>query len=260
MIDLHTHVLPAAGDGASTWKEAEIMCRLAARDGIRRLAATPEFFRGDRESDTSALKKDVGVLRRRLKTAGTGRLEILFGASCMFHDEIVSKVSDGRVPTLGESRYFLLDLPVELPSDLEDQIFEICLAGAVPIICGPERNPTLAEKPGVLHGLLRSGAYAHVTAGSLTGAFGSKTERAAEEMVRCRLVQMIASDARDADDRPPVLSGARKAAADLLGAELADQMVNDVPAAVLADEPIPFPEPISPKGRRWRRIRILLGR
>lgn len=260
MIDLQTHVLPGLRDGASSWRETMRMCRLAAQDGIQRLVAAPEFFRRGRIDDPVALREAVAELRRRCRTGGTGNLEILLGASCLFHDGIVSEVEHGTVLTVNDSRYFLLVLPTELPSDLDQLVFDLCMAGTVPIICGPEKNRTLAENPGLLYGMLRSGAYAHVTAASLTGYFGAETRRAAREMVRCRLVQAIASDARDAGDRPPVLSEARKVAAALLGPELADRMVNDVPASILADEPIRFPEPMQPKRRRWRGIRIWFPR
>jgi len=256
MIDLHAHVLPLRGDGPASWGESLQMCRLAAADGIRRLVATPEFTGRDGDGPLEAPHRAVDQLRRRCKTGGTGKLEILFGASCVLHDGLVSKLEGGRLPMLAGSRYFLLVLPSKLPADLEQRIFDMCMADVVPIISGPESNPKVAENPEILHALLRSGAYAHVTAASLTGAFGPKTRRVARELVRCRLVQMIASDARDATHRPPVLSRARRAAAALLDADLADRMVNDVPAAVLADEPVRFPHPLLPKRSPWRGIHV----
>jgi protein-tyrosine phosphatase len=39
MIDLHSHILPGLDDGAATHEEMLALCRMAADDGIRRLAA-----------------------------------------------------------------------------------------------------------------------------------------------------------------------------------------------------------------------------
>ena len=104
---------------------------------------------------------------------------------------------------------------------------------------------------------MQGGAYAQVTASSLTGGFGSSARRAAEMMVRTGLVQMIASDAHNPERRPPVLSEARRVAAGLIGDDLAKRMVEDVPRDVVENRPIRYPEPMDERsGTRsfWRRL------
>jgi len=44
MIDLHCHILPDIDDGPQTWAESLEMARLAVRDGIHTLVATPISF------------------------------------------------------------------------------------------------------------------------------------------------------------------------------------------------------------------------
>ena len=58
-------------------------------------------------------------------------------------------------------------------------------------------------------------------------------------------LHVLATDAHDLKSRPPVLSAARDAVADLRGEEIARSLVYDNPLAVVSGTPLPyFPEPI----------------
>ncbi len=41
MVDIHCHILPGIDDGSDTWETTAQMCRMAARDGITHIVATP---------------------------------------------------------------------------------------------------------------------------------------------------------------------------------------------------------------------------
>ena len=52
-------------------------------------------------------------------------------------------------------------------------------------------------------------------------------------MMEQRLVQIIASDAHDSSERPPILSRAVKVASAIIGSEEAERMVTSIPQAVI---------------------------
>ena len=262
MIDLHSHVLPGLDDGARNWKTALAMCRLAAADGVTNLVATPHFHRGLFPTpQVAAVHSALADLRVLCHKALIYDFDVHLGADCHLHAEVVQNVRDGRVPTINGSRYLLLELPEDsLPRRLKELVFSMSMAGVTPIITHPERNNVLAKHPGILYDLLQSGAYAQVTAASLTGLFGSSVRAAAERMVGAGLVQIIASDAHDPEHRPPVLTAGRDAAAALIGDELARKMVEDVPRAVIEDKPIRFPEPVRPERRKKSLRQRVMGR
>ena len=43
MFDLHCHILPGVDDGAKDKKESEKMLRIAYKEGIRKIVATPHY-------------------------------------------------------------------------------------------------------------------------------------------------------------------------------------------------------------------------
>lgn len=254
MVDLYSHILPGFDDNSIDWEKAVEMCRVAAADGVDRVVASPSFFHPDFPTPPERTVSSALVGLRARTSAFAGDFEILLGPKCYKHDEIVERLRDQTLLTINETRYFLLELPDDIrPQDLDELVFDLCVIGKIPIIVHPERHGLLSNQPEVLYELVQTGAYALVTAASLTGHFGLATRNVAREMVKCRLVQIIASGARDLDQQPPVLSEAAEKADKILGSDLGHRMVEDVPRSVIEDRPIEFESPVRPSrtALRW---------
>lgn len=267
MVDLYSHILPGIDNESIDWDKAVEMCRAAAADGVDRIVASPSFFHPQLPTPPERTVRSALVGLRARISAFPGDFEILLGPKCYMHDGIVESLRKQTLLTINEGRYFLLELPEDIqPHDLDELVFELCLIGKIPIIAHPERHRLLSSRPEVLYELIRTGAYAQVTAASLTGQLGLATRRVAQEMVKCRLVQIIASGARDLEERPPVLSKAAEKVDKILGSDLGQRMVEDVPRSVIEDRPIEFEAPVRPSRRalRWwnwgRSTRLRLSR
>ena len=64
MIDLHCHILPGLDDGARSLNEAVEMARIAEKDGIERIAATPHLFRDNFVYEDLGINKIVIAIRK----------------------------------------------------------------------------------------------------------------------------------------------------------------------------------------------------
>jgi len=112
-----------------------------------------------------------------------------------------------------------------------------------------KRHPAVLQDMNLLYDFILMGAFSQITAMSLTGEFGEEVKRCAQELLKHRLVHVIASDAHSPDTRPPLLSRAVNEAAELAASDsLAASLVNDIPAKILAGEPVVIPEPMRFKG------------
>ena len=108
-------------------------------------------------------------------------LTVLPGQEPRIYGEIIDDYRKGEILTLNDDGKYLF---VELPSDhvpyyTEQLLFEIQLAGLVPIIVHPERNRDFLERPELLYQLVKKGALTQVTAASLAGFFGKKSKNSA---------------------------------------------------------------------------------
>jgi protein-tyrosine phosphatase len=242
MVDIHCHILPEVDDGASSWEIAEEMCRMAAADGIEHIVATPHAnyeYPYDREQNAAALERLRGLLGD----------SVSLSLGCDFHlsyDNVTDALAHPERYTIEGGGYLLIELSdYSIPPTWADTLLQLCQAGLRPVLTHPERNALLQMRPEDILQWAEAGCIMQVTANSLTGRWGERALRVAQMMLSHDAVHVIASDAHDTRDRPPILSLARDAVAHWLDPELARILVDDNPRAMVEGKELPyFPRPI----------------
>lgn len=261
MIDLHCHLLPAIDDGSKSLAMSLDMARMAWADGIRVVACTPHIVPGVYDNDGPSISAAVENLREALLHAGIP-LRLVTGADVHIAPDLDAGLHDGRVLTLNESRYFLLEPPHHvLPPNFEDHIFKLQLAGYVAILTHPERMSWLEANYALIGRLVHNGVWMQVTAGSLTGRFGRRPRYWAERLLDDGFCHLLATDAHNNARRPPLLAEARDAAAKRIGEQEATKLVTTRPFGImndLAPSEIDAPRKAKPQNsgsfwQRWRR-------
>lgn len=233
MIDLHCHILPGIDDGAVDLAAAFAMARTAAADGIVVIACTPHIFSGVFNNEGPQIRAAVNQLQQRLDEEGI-ELYLVPGADNHITPDFASRLKSGRLLTLGNSRYVLVEPPHHVaPPRLDDFFSRLIAAGFAPILTHPERLSWIETHYPVICQLVRSGVWMQITAASLTGSFGRIPRYWAERMLDEGRVHIIASDAHDIDGRSPNLSGARECAARRVGADEAEHLVVTRPRGIL---------------------------
>lgn len=258
MIDLHTHILPGVDDGVRTEDEAVAFARIAVADGTRTLVATPHCREGFYVNERDAVLSGVARLRARLQ-AESLPLDLLPGAEVHLTTELPARVKDGRAPTLGDNgRTLLLELSMsQYPVDVENVVFQLRLAGIQVLFAHPERIRWFEDDVRRYEQMIHLGAWGQITTGSLLGDFGESTQEFSEELMRKRLVHVIASDSHNTRGRRPEMSAAVRAAGRLVGDAYAARMVDEFPRALLlgrdpaAEAPAEAPPPKRSFLGRW---------
>lgn len=227
------------------------MARMAADDGIKRMACTPHIIPGFYEdNDAPRIRSATAALQAAIFEKGIG-LELVVGADVHIAPHLPKTLGTDRVPTLNGTRYFLFEPPHHiLPPRLEHLAAQIIEAGFVPIVTHPERLTWLERHYDTIEQLNALGCLIQITAGSVTGSFGKSARRHAERLMEEGRVDILASDAHNTGGRPPILSRAHDAVAKRLGGDEADAMVDGRPAGILADRPMaPVGMTVEPESR-----------
>lgn len=245
MIDIHCHPLPGVDDGAKTLEEAVEMCHMAASDGITHVVATPHC------NYDYAFRPEVNEEKRRELQAAVGeKPKLLLG--CDFHlsyDNIREIIKDRGGFTINRTRYVLVEFDDQfIPENMDHVFYDLQVAGLVPILTHPERNPVLHRKPEMLYQWVTHGCLVQITAKSLSGGFGATARQLSEMWLARNLVHFFASDAHNTRHRPPLLSVCYDQIAAQKGKGEADRLLRRNPAAVIEDKPLPpGPEPLAPQ-------------
>lgn len=253
MIDLHCHLLPGIDDGPRTLDEALAMARAHVAAGVRTVAATPHVS-WDMPTEAAAIDVGLADLRAALVAEGIP-LEVVRGAEVDVHRAEALSDEELRELTLGGGSWLLLEAPLQQGTPLEPTVRSLLARGHRIVLAHPERSPLLQRDPDGLLELVRAGVVTQVTAGSFSGRFGRTVQRYTEALLARGLVHTVASDAHDPVRRRPGIADQLVAA----GIEdLVPLLAQEVPAAILADGPIP---PVPRRSRpRPRGLRALMGR
>ena len=224
MIDLHNHILPGIDDGAADLSVALEMARMHVAQGVEIVACTPHILPGVYHNEGAAIRRAVDGLQQVLDEAGIP-LILIPGADNHVIPDFVGELHRGRLLTLGDTRYVLVEPPHNVaPARLDELVFTILLANYVPILTHPERLKWVEEKYDLIERMAARGVWMQITSGSLSGRFGRRPKYWAERMIGEGRVHILASDAHDTVKRPPDLAEGRLAAERLVGTAEAAQM------------------------------------
>jgi protein-tyrosine phosphatase len=251
VIDLHSHILPGLDDGTASLAEAVELARQAVAEGVTAMAATPHV-RDDYPTSAEVVDRALVELRGALAAAEIP-LELLSGGELDVH-----RLGDLDEPALYRfslargGRYVLVEFPYGgWPRALEGALSAVHASGLTALLAHPERNPEVQDRPERVGALVEAGVLVQLTAGSLCGRFGRRSQLAARRLLELGLVHVLASDAHRPGPGEPGLA----AAAATLDDDLAAYLTTEAPGAIAAGEPVPSPPPPA-----HRSLRTLLGR
>jgi protein-tyrosine phosphatase len=247
LIDLHSHVLPGIDDGADNLAEAIAICRAAADDGIRVIAATPHV-RNDYPTTVDAMEAGV----RALQTAAAGIVQVLPGAELDLEELNRPTQELARFGLAGNPHYLLVEMPYfGWPLDLAEKLFWLRTLGITSVLAHPERNPEVQARPELLEPIVGGGTLVQLTAAAVDGRLGRRSERCARTLLDSRLAHLIASDAHAPSVRAVGMADAARAIDDT---ELARWLTVDVPRAIVDGVEIPRRPESAKRGGLFRRF------
>jgi len=237
-------MLPGIDDGAGNLDVSLRMARAAVEQGITVVACTPHILPGLYHNSGPAIRQAIKQLQAALDDNGIP-LQLTTGADVHMAPDFVAGLRSGQLLSIADSRYVLVEPPHHTaPPQIEEFFFNLVTAGYVPILTHPERLSWVPSRYQTIKKLVQSGVWMQVTAGSFAGAFGRNPLYWAERMLDEGRVHLIATDAHDAERRPPNLAAGRELVAKRVGAAEAERLVLTRPLGILRDEdPSSLPGP-----------------
>lgn len=237
MVDLHCHILPEMDDGARDAREAVAMAQLALERGTTQLVATPHC----RADGAAAVQDATGFLQEQLQCLGLP-LTIIPGMEIMADAQTPRLLQEGKLLTLGGSRYPLVEFAFEgdgqLPKQLLHQLVE---AGYCPVVAHPERYSYIQQDPRLLNNWLDMGCLLQLNKGSFSGQFGSRCQALAFSLVARGYAGVIASDGHGKDHRTPTLDRTWDMISCEFSPKAAEVLLQENPRRIVKNLPISAP-------------------
>lgn len=213
------------------------MCRLASESGTTKAICTPHIHPGRWENSAQSIQQECNSLRQALQENNIP-LELGYAGEVRLSDDIFSLVKKNQIPFYGEVdgyKIMLLEFPHGHLVPGSDKLTSWLLTqGIRPLIAHPERNKQIMRDPNQLAPFLEMGCWLQVTAGSLTGAFGSSAETVAHSLLQQGAVTVVASDGHNTGARQPVLQASYQLVCSQYGEPIASRLHKETPAQIAA--------------------------
>ncbi len=244
MIDLHSHILPGLDDGAASPEITERMLRIASREGIKKIAATPHGVR-----DLEHYRQVWSEWRTVAIACG---IELIPGMEYDFGFLAEWKrrhQSQAPIQMLNNGRFLLVDFaaPILPPNWHNTLVGDMVDRGARVLVAHPERlYPDILE---VGAEFIDEGAFLQVNAGSLLGHYGPGPRNSAFRLLENGLCHIIAGDVHNLRGKRWPLTEVRDLLTKRYGAAPVECWLEENPLRILNNE---LPHRVTPK-RPWYR-------
>jgi len=248
LVDVHCHLLAGLDDGPRTWDDALAMCRDAAQEGTRLMAATAH--QNDRWPLTpKSILTAAGQLSDLLRQEGVP-ITVFPCAEVMVHPDMEASWSQGQLLSVGNHKqYLLVEMPHGMFVDLRGMVHTFRNLGVRFILAHPERQPELLLEDGAIEELIRLGCLVQVSSASVTAPPTAAAARALKSWFKRGCVHLLGSDGHSRRRRPPKMAGAYEQIRRWAGAGVADRICSVHGNAVLHGLPLTVPEP--QRKRSW---------
>lgn len=239
-VDLHAHYLPALDDGATSREMSLQMIRAVASLGFVDLYATPHQRNGMFMPSRDAIAGAFAAVSADVAAQGPA-VRLGLGAENFWDDVLHGRLRDRTVPVYGDGPAFLFEVhPQIMPAGIENELFQMRVAGLVPVMAHPERYVAIQRDVDLAARIGRHAALM-VDLGALDGAHGRAEMKTARKLVQEGLAHAAATDIHRPEDQKGIAAGIawlRKQ----LGPQGLDRMLAENTRRLLAGE---MPDPPS---------------
>lgn len=191
VTDCHNHILFGVDDSAVFLEQSLELARLAVEMGYDEIYCTPHFMKGYYMADKATIKDNSEKLIEKCKEEGIN-LKFKLSREYYLDENIIESITqNGGVINKRVS----IEGPLGVwPDYMDSLIYEIQLAGYVPVLAHPERNIILSENIKKLKSLKLKGCEIQLSLTSIIGNYGKRVESAFKNIVSEGLANHIASD------------------------------------------------------------------
>lgn len=240
MIDIHAHILPGMDDGAEDMKDTLEMAQIAVENGITAMIATPHCnLPGIYDNYYDSQYTDTYVrVCEKLEEHGIP-LKLLPGMEVFGTPDIPRLIRDGKLKTLNDSRYLLVEFPFEEDIEYMENILEGVLGeGLIPVIAHCERYEAVQKNIYAIDDWKKKGCLIQVNKASLVGKFGRYSYNAAHTLMKRRLVDVVATDCHRPYHRTPVIVDVYEKLDGNYTREYLEKIFNENPRKICLDQEI----------------------
>lgn len=191
--DIHSHLLPSIDDGALTFEDTLQLITSLQKFGTCQFITTPHIMQyvWDNTYEEIKLKEKETVLQLLKKDFNA---PLKAAAEYLMDDHFVNLFQAGQLLTLTEN-YVLVEMSyLNPPIQLYSILFDLQVAGYVPVLAHPERYLFYHSNLNEYDKLKKAGCLFQLNLLSVVGYYGLRIRKIAEQLLKKGMYDYVGSD------------------------------------------------------------------
>jgi len=206
MMDIHTHILPGVDDGMQTYEIALDALKYQFKSGISHVVLTPHVNNAAQKVSSKEYQARFSAFKTQV-AKDLPEMTLYLGHEVRYSP--VKKIDYEEFVFQGfNKKYLLIEFSTKTIDPIHDVVYDLTVKGFTPIIAHIERYLYL-EMEEVAH-MKSYGAQIQINSGAILGIDGRVIRKQALKYLKMDLVDYIASDCHNMDNRKPNLAEALK--------------------------------------------------
>jgi protein-tyrosine phosphatase len=192
-VDIHSHLLYGIDDGARTFDDTLRLTKALQGFGISQLITTPHIIEHVWDNTLDLIKTKESATAIELEKH---QITIPFRAAAeyMMNDHFVQLFKSGDLLTL-KGNYVLVEMSyINAPIQLYSILFDLQVAGYIPVLAHPERYLFYHQNFGEYLKLKRAGCQFQLNLLSVVGYYGEEIAKIAEKLLQQGMYSFVGSD------------------------------------------------------------------
>jgi len=192
-VDIHSHVLPGIDDGAQTISSSIALASSLQEIGVSRIITTPHI-------NHYVWNNSPEIIKNKLQETQNAFLEnniqapIQAAAEYFIDDWFANHFKEERLLTLKDN-YVLVEMSyLNAPLTLYKTIFELQVAGYIPVLAHPERYTFFHKKFSEYKKLKDAGCLFQLNLLAAVEYYGSKIAKTADELLKKGMYDFCGTD------------------------------------------------------------------
>lgn len=192
-VDIHSHLLPGIDDGAQTFEDSLRLTKALQSFGVTQFITTPHIIQHVWENTHEQIIANKNSTVQELKKNNIN-LPFQAAAEYLMDDQFVQLFQSHDVLTLKEN-YVLVEMSyINAPIQLYTILFDLQLAGYIPVLAHPERYLFYHNNFGEYQKLKRAGCLFQLNLLAVVGYYGEGITKIAEQLLQKGMYDFVGSD------------------------------------------------------------------
>ncbi|MBC7523087.1 MAG: histidinol phosphatase [Flavobacterium sp.] len=192
-IDIHSHLLPSIDDGSKNIEDTIAMIIELNKLGFAKFVTTPHVMTFVWENSRNTIEQTLNETKKKLLDSNILN-PIKSGAEYMMDINFLKLVNSEKLLTLKDD-YVLVEMSyLNAPIQLYDIIFDLQLAGYIPVLAHPERYNFYHNNLNEYKKLKNAGCLFQLNLLSTTGYYGPQISKIADYLLQQNMINFVGSD------------------------------------------------------------------